>query len=145
MATHFSILAWRIPWAEEPGRLQSMGSQRIGHDWVTHTCSLLLSLVACVCIMEIFSLYVHGSEENIRPGMSDLSSSLNFVTVRYFTSLTLQHPYTSTSIKWKLDEISGFETSLSGASAYFIEISQGLQRDGVWADYNSSIFSWLIC
>ena len=31
-ATHSSILAWRIPWAEEPGRLQSMGSQRVGHD-----------------------------------------------------------------------------------------------------------------
>ena len=35
MATHSSILAWRIPWAEELGRLQSTGSQRVGHDWVT--------------------------------------------------------------------------------------------------------------
>ena len=32
MATHSSILAWRIPWAEEPGRLHSMGSQRVGHN-----------------------------------------------------------------------------------------------------------------
>ena len=32
MATHSSILSWRIPWREEPGRLQSMGSQRVGHD-----------------------------------------------------------------------------------------------------------------
>ena len=32
MATHSSILAWRIPWTEEPGRLQSMESQRVGHD-----------------------------------------------------------------------------------------------------------------
>ena len=32
MATHPSILAWRIPWTEEPGRLQSMGSQDVGHD-----------------------------------------------------------------------------------------------------------------
>ena len=32
MATHSSILAWRIPWMEEPGGLQSTGSQRIGHD-----------------------------------------------------------------------------------------------------------------
>ena len=32
MATHSSILAWRIPWTEEPGRLHSMGSQRAGHD-----------------------------------------------------------------------------------------------------------------
>ena len=32
MVTHFSILAWRIPWTEEPGGLQSIGSQRVGHD-----------------------------------------------------------------------------------------------------------------
>ena len=37
MATHCSILAWRIPRTEEPGRLQSMGSQRVGHDWATNT------------------------------------------------------------------------------------------------------------
>ena len=41
MATHSSILAWKIPWTEEPGRLQSMGSQKVGDDWVT---SLSLSL-----------------------------------------------------------------------------------------------------
>ena len=35
MATHSSILAWKIPWMEEPGRLQSMGLQRVGHDWAT--------------------------------------------------------------------------------------------------------------
>ena len=33
MATHSSILAWKIPWTEEPGGLQSMGSQRVRHDW----------------------------------------------------------------------------------------------------------------
>ena len=32
MAIHFSTVAWKIPWTEEPGRLQSMGSQRVGHD-----------------------------------------------------------------------------------------------------------------
>ena len=32
MATHFSILAWRIPWTEKPGKLQSIGLQRVGHD-----------------------------------------------------------------------------------------------------------------
>ena len=35
MAIHSNILAWKIPWTEEPGRLQSMGSQRVGHDWAT--------------------------------------------------------------------------------------------------------------
>ena len=37
MATHSSILAWRIQWTEEPGRMQSMGSQRVGHEWATYT------------------------------------------------------------------------------------------------------------
>ena len=35
VATHSSILAWKIPWTEEPGRLQFMGSQRVGHNWAT--------------------------------------------------------------------------------------------------------------
>ena len=36
IATHSSILAWRIPWTEEPDELQSMGLQRVGHNWVTN-------------------------------------------------------------------------------------------------------------
>ena len=35
LARHSSTLAWKIPWTEEPGRLQSMGSRRVGHDWAT--------------------------------------------------------------------------------------------------------------
>ena len=37
MATHSSILTWEIPWAEEPGRLQSVGSQRVKHNGATNT------------------------------------------------------------------------------------------------------------
>jgi len=43
MAPHSSTLAWKIPWVEEPGRLQSMGSLRVGHDWATS-----LSLFTCM-------------------------------------------------------------------------------------------------
>ena len=45
MATHSSVLAWEIPWTEEPSELQVMGSQRVGHDWATehvHSCSTML-------------------------------------------------------------------------------------------------------
>ena len=35
MATHSNTLAWKIPWMEEPGGLQSMGLQKVGHDWAT--------------------------------------------------------------------------------------------------------------
>ena len=44
MAPHSSTLAWEIPWTEEPGRLQSMGSLRVGHDWAT---SLSLFIFMC--------------------------------------------------------------------------------------------------
>ena len=46
MATHSSTLAWRIPWREEPGGLQSTGSQRVGHDWATS----LTHIYMCVCV-----------------------------------------------------------------------------------------------
>ena len=42
MATHSSILDWRIPWTEKPGGLQSMGSQRVGHDWSDLACKHIL-------------------------------------------------------------------------------------------------------
>ena len=45
-AIHSSTIAWKIPWTEEPGRLQTMGSQRVGHDWAT---SLSLSLFIAIC------------------------------------------------------------------------------------------------
>ena len=47
MVTHSSIFAWRIPWTEKPGRLQSMGSQRVGHDWAT-SLTLLFLKVGCL-------------------------------------------------------------------------------------------------
>ena len=45
MATHSSILAWKIPWMEEPGRLQSMGLLRVGHDGPLH---FHFSLFSCI-------------------------------------------------------------------------------------------------
>ena len=81
MTTDSSILAWRIPWAEEPGGLQSMGSHRVGHDW-THTahlgadytllpCDVSLQEAAnvplppnraCLCnLMQKFRIHQHSS------------------------------------------------------------------------------------
>ena len=45
MVTHSSFLAWRIPWTEEPGRLQSMESQRVGHVWATNTLIVIIILL----------------------------------------------------------------------------------------------------
>ena len=50
MATHSSTLAWKIPWTEEPGRLQFMGSWRVGHNWVT---SLSLSCIVFTVLRQV--------------------------------------------------------------------------------------------
>ena len=54
MATHSSILAWRIPWTEEPGGLQFMRSQRGGHDWATNIFTLTE-------VRKPFLMYIHWS------------------------------------------------------------------------------------
>ena len=51
MAIHSSTLAWKIPWTEEPDRLQSVGSQRVGHDWAT---SFHFTLCCVIRILFIF-------------------------------------------------------------------------------------------
>ena len=61
MATHSSTLAWQIPWTEEPGRLQSMGSLGVGHDWAT-----LLSLFT-------FIFHFHALEKEMATHSSVLA------------------------------------------------------------------------
>ena len=58
MATHFSILAWRIPWTEEPGGLQFMGSERVGHYWV----EIQLPTAALCGFRFIHCFWVHVSQ-----------------------------------------------------------------------------------
>ena len=53
MATHSSILAWRISWTEEPGRLQSTGSQRVRHD-LAHTNKAIMNILVHVSILVFF-------------------------------------------------------------------------------------------
>ena len=59
MATHSSILAWKIPWTEEPGRLQSMGSQRVRHDWETSLSFLISFPVWCTTAFRILVKPLH--------------------------------------------------------------------------------------
>ena len=85
MAAHSSILAWKIPWTAEPGRLPSMGSQRVGHNWATS-----LSLSQC--------LLLHYTHKPLLTYRDDESRAwynwLFFPTRKYFTNmyLTLCHP-----------------------------------------------------
>ena len=77
MATHSSILTWRIPWTEEPGRLQSTGSQRVRHNWDTNTLTVsglqtlpaqsLLCYPAMVSPPEFFDIAIDASPSAASP------------------------------------------------------------------------------
>ena len=58
-ATHSSILAWKIPWREDPGGLQSMRSQTVAHDWVTvhNTCIKILYFLLCITFYTLLNCY----------------------------------------------------------------------------------------
>ena len=58
MATHSSILAWRIPWTEEPGGLQSMGSQRVRCNWATNMPPPHTYIRVCVCVCVCVCVYL---------------------------------------------------------------------------------------
>jgi len=61
MATHSSILDWRIPWTKEPGELQSMGSQRVGHDLTAgHKHCVYVCMCVCVCVCVCVCIYIYG-------------------------------------------------------------------------------------
>ena len=69
VATHSCILGWRIPWTEEPGGLQSTGSQRVRHNWETNTnpnvhIKVMFLLYSIKCIILLYLLKVHTLIKN---------------------------------------------------------------------------------
>ena len=83
MATHSSILAWRTPWREKPDGLQSMRSQKVGHDWVTNIL-IHLSLPSS-------SNFCIRSETNFFYDTIALWESLNFPYLCFFCSLFVEN------------------------------------------------------
>ena len=75
MAPHSSTLAWKIPWVEEPGRLQSMGSLRVGHDWANFTHSLTVPLH---CTHSLYNSldYLVPKADDLEKAMATHSSTL---------------------------------------------------------------------
>ena len=75
------ILAWRIPWREEPGRLQSMGSQRVGHEWATSLTLLSLwdgmAYFLSSCQIQIFELSDLLAQELVERTVSMLTHSVS--------------------------------------------------------------------
>ena len=83
MATHSSVLAWRIPGTAEPGGLPSMGSHRVGHDWsnlATYSC-MYLSELCCCCSVTKLSPTRFDSMDCSTPGSPVLPHLLEFAQI----------------------------------------------------------------
>ena len=86
MATHSNILARRIPWTEEPGKLQSMGLQRVRHDWATNIfiswmcCSTMSRSVSGIKTIPCAQHFQPGNQEREPTTWSFLCSFLNTLT-----------------------------------------------------------------
>ena len=136
MATYSSIPAWRIPWTEEPGRLQCMGSQRVGHDWETNTFTFtipgaclyrfIISTMWCAVLIGSLPLTKPVSASQLQPlpkAHLDLCSitgkilSLIRCVTQIFMSLLA---YWSTSFPWKYQVPSAFRTQRWGWHASFL-------------------------
>ena len=90
MASHSSILAWRIPWMDEPGALWSMGLQRVGHNWARmHAHSLLGSK------LRYLALFEEGNHQpNKASGQKDDSWMLSvFTAVKHLPSSSKGHGF----------------------------------------------------
>ena len=91
MAIDSSTLAWKIPWMEEPDRLQSMGSQRVGHDWATSLSLFTFSSVTHLCLI------LCNPKDCSIPGLS-ITNSQKFLKLMFIYSvmpsnhLILCHP-----------------------------------------------------
>ena len=94
MATHSRTLARKIPWMKEPGRLQSMGSQRVRHDWVTslHFTSLLLNIPV---LMKYFVIYAWNNEMNCQDCFHVVFSDSSFTLWPNDCSQMEQYPTSS--------------------------------------------------
>ena len=75
MGPHSSTLAWKIPWSEEPDRLQSMGSQRVGHDWVT-SLSFYTTIVSYVHFKITYVYLTHWIQHYVSCLVSQLCPTL---------------------------------------------------------------------
>ena len=100
METHSSILAWKIPWTEEPGGLQSMGLQRIGLDWVTKLARFWMKeLQMCACAAILWYFEEQGSDVVWRRLLTwrGLTSLLEKAMAPHSSTLAWKIPWTEES------------------------------------------------
>ena len=136
MATYCSTIAWKIPWTEEPGRLQSMGLQRVWHDWA----SLRAWSQGLIGYLKEFRFGPMAMESHPGEGwknwiniLGDHSKLQLFSCVRLFTTSGLQHArlpclslspgFAQTPVHWVDDAIQPSHL-LSPSSPYALNLSQ---------------------
>ena len=104
MTTHASILAWKIPWTEKPGGLQSIGSQRVGHDWsdLARTHTHILGILNLIPLLGPGNLYFYGGPQcslftslfdNCYRQLSALDSSSSLWSCYFFTQSHSDNKY----------------------------------------------------
>ena len=148
MAIHSSVLAWKIPWMEEPGRLQSMGLERVGHDWAT-------SLQGCtgfkinwkgvkiifdftLCWSLPFPLFFK------RKGHIVLSSQV-WESVRVNNWVMRTYHFRILHAKLNDIKISNFWSCCLLSSARFSKLRQGNGAEACWAHYFPRSLRHLSC
>ena len=130
MTTCSSILAWRIPWTEEPGRLQSMGFQRVEDDWVTNTHIDILKIDTLKYLINILKIW--SKQRDNLACQKSLSPNLCFsakcFTVPFYTSCFKavqkgkgpQMVISFWSLVWSLNEFPHCQEDLSG---WYLDLS----------------------
>ena len=147
MATHSSTLASKIPWSEDPGRLQSMGSQRVGHDWAT---SLSLSMETQDIENRLLDTVGEGE------GGTNWETSMETYTFSWFQSLSLVwlcNPLNSSTpglpIHYQLFASGGLSIAVSASASFLPKNTQGwsplgwtgwisLQSKGLLRDFSNT-------
>ena len=115
MATHSSILAWRIPWTEGPGRLQPMGLHRVGHDWATNTTCHEICNQSCLWSLASYDIS-HLVLERIYPWFVNKVRWLHWLDLCWLQTFLLHLSRSTLMSFWKCCGILSCKTHLRGHS-----------------------------
>ena len=113
MATHSSILAWRIPWTEEPGGLQSIGSQRVRHDWSDLACTQARKLRE-IKRTNLAEVMFCSNKKDTCTNVCGFQS-LCHRAIQYFISISL-HFLTKQETYWRSNSVSPAGNHISAAT-----------------------------
>ena len=141
MATHSSTLGWRIPWTEEPGGLQSMGSHRVGHNWACmYVC---MYVYVCICMLSNWGAgegsweSLGQQEDQTSQSYRKLALNINWTDWRWsFNTFTIwSKELTHWKRPWFWERLrAGKEVGSRGWGAW---MAPSASRTWVWASYGT--------